>query len=249
MKPAALRLGMRPKRHDPTAFKLRNLADVTAVKVPTTHTRKLGRPWQILGNDRYGDCAWAALAHGGMIIGHVERHNINPTADDVVRRYLAYTGGPDTGTDPDEMLSIARREPLFGSPAIRAYLSIDPANARVDVPFVDYVFGTAYLAFALPTAIEDKWGSWPVPPAGWQVAADWEPYSWGGHMVMSNGFTTRGVKIVTWGKADWLVPWKFCEAYLVGVWGVITPAWLNANRRSPQGLDVPRLDRELARLG
>lgn len=248
MKPATLRLGMLAKRHDPRALKLRNLVDTAAVKVPATHTRKLGRAWQILGNDRYGDCAFAAMAHAAMLWGHVERHEVNPTADDVVRRYLAYTGGPDLGTDPDEMLALYRREGVFGGPPLKAYMSVDPANCRADVPRVDYVFGTALLAFALPAAVGSSWGSWPAPPVGWQQAQPWQPYSWGGHMVMSSGYTTRGVKIVTWGKADWLVPWEFCDAYLVGVWACVTTAWLNANRKSPQGLDVARLEAELARL-
>lgn len=241
---------MRPKRHDPHAFKLRNLADVAAIPVPLTHTRSLGRPWRMLANDRYGDCAFAAFAHAAMLWGHVERRNVEPTDQAVVDAYLAYTGGPDTGTDPDEMLALARKGPLIAGagPAIHAYASIDPANARHDLPFVDYVFGTALLAFALPIAAEPFDGSWPVPPANWQLDATWQPYSWGGHMVLTHGYTTRGVKIVTWGKDAWLVPWRFLDAYLVGAWAVVTPAWLNANRKTPQGLDVPRLDAELGRL-
>lgn len=240
-------LGLQPKQHDEHAFQLRAFVP-TPPTVPKTHDRKLGTPWQMLGNDQYGDCAFAAKGHATMLWEHVERRIATVTSAQVVADYLHYTGGPDTGTDPDEMMRQWRQEGAFGTPPITAYLSLSMSKAVVDIPIADYLFGTCFLGVALPKAVQDDDGSWPLPPAGWQTLPAWRPYSWGGHMVMTHGYTTKGCKIVTWGQDEWFVPWEFVRAYLTCAYAVITPAWLNSKQHSPQGLDLSALKTALGKL-
>lgn len=245
------KLGMQPKAHDENAFRFRAFVNVDKAKVPTSHVRHLatGEEWQMLGNDRYGDCADVARAHGIKIYSHVQRRKPFSISDDqVVQDYLGYAP-QDDGTDPDAMMAMWRKTPVWGTEPILAYLSVSMHTAVLDIPRVDYLFGTCYLAFAMPAAVEPEWGSWPVPPPEWKTDPRWSPYSWGGHMVMTHGFSRKGVKIVTWGKGDWFVPWEFCRAYLVGAWAVVHPMWLSTKaKRTSTGLDEAALGRELAGL-
>lgn len=241
------RLGMQPKVQDENAFRFRTFVNVDRAKVPASHDRKLGRDWQMLGNDRYGDCADVARAHGIMIMSHVEKKPFTVTTDDVVKDYLAYSPNDD-GTDPDAMMSMWRQSGPWGTQPIKAYLSLSLGTAVLDIPRADYLFGSCYMGIALPRAVQDAWGSWPKPPSKWQTDPAWAPYSWGGHMVMTHGYHTKGVKIVTWGKDEWLVPWEFVRAYLMCAYAVIHPIWFNKKSKTPQGLDEAALNRELSSL-
>jgi hypothetical protein len=242
------KLGMLPKTQDEHAFRLRAFVDVSTIVVPKTHDRKLGKPWDMLGNDQYGDCADVARANGLKIMCHTERKPFTVNAAQVVADYLSYSPD-DEGTDPDAMMRMWRKKAAFGMPPIQAYLSADPAQGVVDIPRIDFLFGTCFMGFALPRAVQGSQGSWPVPPYKWQTDPAWQPYSWGGHMTMSHGWTTKGVKQVTWARDEWLVPNEFLRAYLVAAYGVIHPVWFNLKGNTPQGLNNAALLAELARLG
>lgn len=239
---------MQPKSHDEHAFRLRAFLDVTKATIPKTHDRKLGHDWGMLGNDRYGDCADVARAHGLMLMAHVEKKKFAVTADDVVKDYLGYAPNDD-GTDPDAMMAMWRKTPVWGTDPITAYMAVSASQGVLDIPRADYLFATCYMAFALPRAVQDAWGSWPVPPYKWQTDPAWTPYSWGGHMTMSHGYTTKGVKQVTWGKDEWFIPNEFIRAFFVGGYAVIHPMWFNLKGKTPQGFDAPGLLAQLGTLG
>lgn len=246
------RTGLRPWPHDPHLFKVADLATGTLPKIPKTHRRELsaGQPWKMLGNDNYGDCYFAGNGHYEMLMNKIERRKFTLGDQAVVDAYLAYTGGADNGTDPLEAMRQWRRQGLWGRPPIKAFLGGDPSKFATEIPLIDYVFGSCGLAFALPNAIQRAAGSWPAPPADWQTNPDWQPWSWGGHYVISHGFnlTKKFIEIVTWGEGRWQVPFAFCEAYLVGTFAVISPDWFSKANKTPQGFDVTMLNQWLGKL-
>src|SRR6476469_3192619 len=57
--------------------------------------------WQMLGNDQYGDCTVAGIAHGQMVWDWANKRTIPEfNTDIVVQQYMELTGGEDNGLDP-----------------------------------------------------------------------------------------------------------------------------------------------------
>lgn len=250
--PQIPRTGLRPWPHDPNLFKLDDFLEATLPKVPAKYSRALlvDQKWGYLGNDRYGDCYFAGQGHYEMLMNKVEKRPFTLSDQAVIDAYLKYTGGSDNGTDPLEALRQWRKDGLWGRPPITAFLSGDPSKYAEQVPLIDYMFGTCGLAIGLPAAVQSYWGYWPKPPADWQSNPRWRPWSWGGHYVITHGYdkAAKTVDIVTWGKGEWKVPFEFLAAYLVGTFAVISPDWLNKNKKTPQGFDTAKLEKTLASL-
>ena len=80
-----LKLGKKPAR--PGAVKLKLAKYLVKAKLPTPpkvfgHQSLIGA-WNMLGNDRYGDCVWAGAAHEHMLINKVVHHTDVPFDDDL----------------------------------------------------------------------------------------------------------------------------------------------------------------------
>lgn len=246
------RTGLRPYPNDPNLFKLDEFLAGPLPTVPAKYSRDLlaGSKWGYLGNDRYGDCYFAGVGHYEMLMNKVEKRPFTLTDQQVIDAYLKYTGGADNGTNPIEAMNQWRRNGLWGRPPIKAYLAGDQNRFGVEIPLIDYMFGSCGLAVALPAAAQNYWGSWPKPPADWQTNPRWRPWSWGGHYVITHGYdkAAKTVDIVTWGQGHWKVPYEFLAAYLVGTFAVISPDWFNKNQKTPQGFDTAKLEKTLAAL-
>ena len=78
------RLGLLPAQQDARSFKLERFLDVPQVKIPLTNERTLGKgtAWGMLGNDRYGDCAFAGKAHAEMAWHHASHNPVTTCSGD-----------------------------------------------------------------------------------------------------------------------------------------------------------------------
>src|SRR6266566_4014729 len=64
---------------------------------PTESHNSVGAPIGMFGNDKYGDCTFAALANYRAICSHKEGASFPTTSAEVVKAYLDFTGGRDDG--------------------------------------------------------------------------------------------------------------------------------------------------------
>jgi hypothetical protein len=204
----------------------------------------------VLGNDVYGNCVFAGIAHKlrriGLMTGDSSLARIN--ADDVIRTYLTLTGGVDEGFVIREALKIIRRDGLFGI-RIDGFAMVnmsDPDERRI----ASWLGCGTLNGYNLPLASQgqtDDQGRqlWDVPAGGW--AAGKGPGTWGGHCednhAEGNGLGTD----VSWGEPTvrteaWM---QACcdEGYLM-----LVPQW-GAGGRAPNGFAYADLLSDIAARG
>src|SRR5207248_7137750 len=98
------------------------------------------------GNDTYGDCTIAAMAHAVTTFrGLVSSKKDVPSASSVVKLYFHLTGGVDSGLNAADVMSYWRKHPVGGD-KILAYAAINPKN-HTHVQQAIRMFGGVYLGF------------------------------------------------------------------------------------------------------
>lgn len=73
------------------------------------------------------------------------------------------------------------------------------------------------------------------------------PGSWGGHAVPVLAYDSSGLTCITWG-AKKRMTWDFFAQYCDEAYAPLSPDWLNAQGKDPQGLDVNALEADLSEL-
>jgi len=181
----------------------------------------------MLGNDTLGDCVFAALAHACMAIGWKLKTQPAFTRDQVVKWYLDWDKGSDSGAVIDGVL-LKWRDDEFTNTSFYGYgvggpfCKVDPTNVD-EVCSAIATFGCVLLGAELQLAQEDQFRTgqrWYFVPGSPTV---------GGHCVVATGFNDVGPYIVTWGKgirATWAWVTNVCDEAYTGVF----PATLQAGR-------------------
>lgn len=161
------------------------------------------------GNDTYGDCTIAALAHAITIYsGLISTRKVWPKQN-VVKLYMHLTGGIDSGLNELDVLNYWRSNKVDGD-KIFAYTSIDVKNLT-HVKQAISLFGGVYLGFQVQeNCVKD-----------FQAGKPWTPgrLTHEGHAVYVVGYDEASVTVLTWGniqKATWEW-WDECvdEAYAI----------------------------------
>jgi hypothetical protein len=163
------------------------------------------------GNDQYGNCTIAALAHLITMIFAFLGRVVIPARADVVALYFKLTGGADSGLDMLTVCNYIRQNGWLGERPILAFAEIDIAN-DYRVQQAINLFGFAYAGFQVPAdciAQFDSGGPWVRGP----LTQD-------GHAVpLVDTSRTLGVEALTWGgKVLGTWPWfNECvdEAYVL----------------------------------
>lgn len=160
------------------------------------------------GNDTYGDCTIAALAHAETVYnGLVGIKNVMAQKD-ILKLYFKLTGGKDTGLNELDVLSAWKA--LKGDNHIVAYAKVSIKD-HAHVKSAIQLFGGVYLGFQVQeNAIKD-----------FDARKTWTPgkLTNDGHAVYATGYDTHGVTLLTWGntqQATWEW-WDECvdEAYAI----------------------------------
>ena len=175
-------------------------------KLKTTDPTKL---FPIDGNDTFGDCTIAAMAHAVTTYrGLAGSEDIVPQQT-VVTLYKQLTGGQDTGLNELDVLKYWRKHGAFAD-KILAYASIDPKN-HTHVEQSIQLFGGVYLGFQVQqNAVQEFQDRQPWKPG---------PLTNDGHAVFAVAYDKNGVTVLTWGntqQATWAW-WDECidEAYAI----------------------------------
>lgn len=145
----------------------------------------------ILGNDRYGNCTFAALAHYITLAnGLIGVHKI-PLEKDVIAAYLKFTHGKDVGANELAVMKNWNKKGCLGE-KIPYYIDIDPHNHK-QVMQTMWLFGAIYIGFNVPEQcqqqFEDRvpWTSGPLLNEG--------------HAVLTCNYDTKmNTKSLTWGN-------------------------------------------------
>jgi len=244
------RFGKHPVKHDYRTLRLKNYlgtktADMAAPPAQYDVLKlvhdKLGSAqngdlFPIDGNDIYGDCTIAALAHA-VTINRALASNEKKimTAQAVERLYFRLSGGVDSGLVELDVLNYWRKHKVAGD-SLLAYASIEPKN-HTHIKQAIHAFRGVYLGFQCQkNCVEDFQAQKPWTPG--KLTND-------GHAVYAVGYDKDGVTVLTWGgtqRGTWAW-WDECvdEAY------ALIPTEAKDPDFSP-GFNLAQLKADLAQL-
>jgi hypothetical protein len=201
-----------------------------------------------MGNNLYGDCAFAAMGHAVQTWTADNGAETTVTDAAVLAAYAGCTGFDpnDPSTDNGTTLLAALRwwrTTGVGGHKIGAFAKVDHHNIAHVKAAID-LFGGVYTGAALPRTAqgESRW----VGPKG-SLTGDNAPWSWGGHALWTPHYDRSGVGMRTWGRirgADW----QWWIDYVDECYAPISDDWLTDAKPAPNGLDLAKLRAYLAAL-
>ena len=183
-------------------------------KAPDSFDALTGAPLRMFGNDRFGDCVFAAMANFDAIRSQVERRETNCTEDAVISAYLKYNHGQDVGANEGEALREAQDLGFQLGPGDLWLL----ANGAVTIPVTAIearhsliaLIGAVYLGVELPNTARSQ-SVWDVTGS---LRGDDAPGTWGGHALLQGRFNAPAgaAGLATWG-ADQSCTEAWIQAY------------------------------------
>jgi hypothetical protein len=252
-----LKLGKLPAAPDARDLMFAKYVDTTKIPAPPAQFghEQLVPPkgWGMLGNDQWGDCAWAGPAHETMLLTTEGGKPAAFTADGVLSDYSAGTGfdpksGPpgsnptDQGSQVRAVLGYRRTTGIVDAQGNRhkigAYVSLNPGDLT-QVYQAMYLFQVVGIGIKFPSSAMDQFNRG-VP---WDVVAG-SPIE-GGHYVCCVA-KRNNIDIVTWGALQEMTV-AFFTTYCDEAWTYISTENLQANK-SPEGFDLQQLQADLAAL-
>jgi hypothetical protein len=253
----ALRLGKKPATHDAQDLLFTKYVD--AAQLPPTpaefgHEKLFPlKGWGMLGNDEWGDCAWAGPAHETMLLSTEGAHPAAFTTAGVLSDYAAGTGfdpkaGPpgsnptDQGSDVREVLSYRRKTGIVDAAQKRhkigAFVKLEPKNLA-QIYQAMYLFQTVGIGIEFPGSAMEQFHEgkpWSVVP-GAQIE--------GGHYVCCVA-KHQNIDIVTWGALQQMTV-EFFEQYCDEAWAYLSTEDLQKDT-DPEGFNLSQLKHDLAAL-
>jgi hypothetical protein len=252
-----LRLGKNPATDD--ARDLLFTKYVEATQIPPAPAEfgheKLFAPkgWGMLGNDEWGDCAWAGPAHETMLLSAESGHPATFTAADVLGDYSAGTGfkpnaGPpghnptDQGSNVRDVLQYRRKTGIVDAAAKRhkigAFVKLEPKNLT-QIYQAMYLFQVVGIGLEFPGSAMEQFNE----GKPWSVVDGAKVE--GGHYVCCVA-KRANVDIVTWGALQQMtVP--FFEKYCDEAWAYLSTEDLQ-QEKDPEGFKLSQLKEDLAKL-
>lgn len=254
-----MKYGRRPVQRLLSMPSLGDFLDKATVwpKVPPAGWENAVNPsaWGMLGNgpdpsnppscpDGVGDCAEAGILH---LIQGQSANTGNPltaTTDQALALYSAITGfnpsdpSTDQGTVLTRLLSYIQVNGVEMTDSTGKTVTVEiVGSASLDISsvaqmrYAGYTFGGNYLGINCPSQCESDLTNWNFA-SGLPIA--------GGHCIPQEGEGSLGGKIVSWDTVI-RASTGFLLSYLEEAYIVITKAWLNAQGKSPTGLDLDGL--------
>jgi len=211
-------------------------------------------PLPFWGNDTYGDCVIAGEANHVFRLERLEQRRTVPLTDqDAIKRYMMLTGCKAPGDAHDvglEVIGAMRNWRSQGfqsayknrSYLIAAYGELDPQDGA-QLRSANYLLHGIHFGFWLPAAAKQMTRNKVWDYQG-QTGAEWQPGSWGGHLVYSKAFDPDGFEILTWGMKV-KVTNAFIEKYCDEAWAVVD----NLNTWDIKlRVDVAAIEKELSQI-
>ncbi len=175
------------------------------------------------GNDQYGDCFEATIAHGDNTFTGANGLESTYSVSALISQYEAASGG-DNGLDEGQAMALWKAGVAGNTQAvIYDYLDIDPTDPEAMVSAIGNFGGVAF-TLSLP----DAWinGFDPDGSTIWDVPAT--PDDANGHAVFINGVLANGnYHVETWGSSCQITP-AGVAAVEPAATVVFSPRWFDA---------------------
>lgn len=229
------------------AFSASYLKSSTAISSSIDYTAGIIN-WLMLGNDTYGDCAWAAIAHAYLLWTANSQTALMPDETCTLDNYALQTGfsaGPPIANDNGTVLLYALQYWMKTGIAVNTTGQIHKLGgfATLDYTNLDEIklaveqFGCVYVGVNLPDSAETE-------TTNGQPWADVSQVPTGGHCVLIVGFddATQMFKVITWGQVQ-LVTYAWWLKYGCEAYAVLSRSWVNpSSNKAPSGLTMEELD-------
>jgi hypothetical protein len=252
-----LRLGKQPATEDERDLLFSNYVKPQELPTPPEQfgheTLLPAKGWQMLGNDEWGDCAWAGPAHETMMLTAEGGHATEFTTEGVLSDYAAGTGfdpnaGPpgsnptDRGSNVRSVLKYRAKTGIVDAAGKRhkigAYVKLKPKDLA-------QIYQAMYLFQAVGIGIE-------FPESAMQQFNEGKPWAVvegapveGGHYVPCVA-KRSDIDVVTWGALQPMTV-DFFETYCDEAWAYISEEDLQKGV-DPNGFNLEQLKADLAAL-
>lgn len=256
-----MKLGKGEYKHDPRTLAMADFL-TTLIAHPSKFdfdANRLPFPHNLWGNDQYGDCVIAGRTNHLLRLERAETRSTIPVTDtDAINKYKQLTGCASPGDDKDTGLVVldalkdwknngwdlksSKLGPVRNY-KISAYGELDVNDIEQQKAAI-YVLHGIQLGYWLPWAASSMTKN-KVWDYNGETGDDWEPGSWGGHLVYSKAYNSHGLFVRTWGM-DVLVTQAFHKKYCDESWAVVDS--LDKWRAHPE-FDVNALIQKLRDLG
>jgi hypothetical protein len=174
--------------------------------------------WGMDGNDRYGDCVFAGLAHYQQVITADAGNVLSPSTEEVLAAYSYYAGFnpnyPSTDRGAEELDTLLRvteaKDGIYGN-RLLGFVSLDPKNIDHVKKAIAY-FRAVYMGCEMPSNCNKQ--------KVWQAVAG-DGGTVGGHCMVAASYTPNLIPCITWGENqeiewDWWL--KYVDEAHVLVW-------------------------------
>jgi hypothetical protein len=207
--------------------------------------------WGMLGNDEWGDCAWAGPAHETMLLTTEAGDPMSFSTQGVLSDYSAGTGfdpnaGPsgsnptDQGSQVRDVLSYRRKTGIVDAQGKRhkigAFIKLQPGDIEHILQAL-HIFQVVGIGIQFPEFAMEQFNHgepWDVVPNA--------PAPTGGHYVCGVG-KHANIDIVTWGALQQMTI-AFFEKYCDEAWTYISDEALK-DGRNIDGFDQEQLAADL----
>lgn len=186
-----------------------------------------------------GNCAEAGALHLIQAQSYNTAKPLIPTTEDALNLYSAITGfnrndpSTDQGTALTDLLTYWQKTGITIGNTVHKIVgsaSLD-ITSIAQMRYATYLFGGSYLGINCPKKCQQDTTNWNFGPG---LKVD------GGHCIIRAGEGADGGKTGSWGM--WIpTSNEFYLSYLDEGYIVVTEDWLNAQGKSPSGLDLDGL--------
>lgn len=247
-----LKLGKLPKTHE-AKIQLADYVDFEQLAAlpsrPTSLDLTAGIVFPMYGNDRLGDCTCAAVGHMRQVWTKALGDPVTPSDAEIERLYIPETGTEDTGRVETDVLDYWKNTGLDDGNKILGYAAIRAGAATGVIDHMKLaidIFGGVYTGIALPITAQSQ-AAWHVVGDPTDPNSDAYPGSWGGHAVPLGGYDPKNFTVITWGSTLKATN-HWWQVYCDEAYAVLTQDWLNAQGKTPAGLDLAQLEADLKAL-
>lgn len=246
---AGVKLGKKEAKYDPRTLRFATYKASLPAAPPSYDFSNRIHDLGMLGNNIYGDCTAAGVAHLVQAWAAYNGVSYIPSDAATLKFYedsCGYKPGDpstDNGGTLIDVLKHWKANPFDGH-EIDAYVAVNPKNLD-EVKQALYYFGGLYVGLQLPKSAENQ-QIWDVPWLGFR--GNGEPGSLGGHCVANIlDYDERGLTTITWGQLK-LMTWPFFESYCDECFCVLSPDWYGPEKVAPTGFDSVALAQDLTAL-
>jgi hypothetical protein len=244
------KLGKLPAKRDIRTLQFAKYRTYAMSAPLQAHWGNPAKPYAMLANDLYGDCAEAAQGHLEQMWAHGSGSGAyQPTDADTIAAYSAITGFSAANPSSDQgtvLLDALNYWTNTGFPGTAnkasAFMQVNPQRLD-EVEDAVYFYGGAYVGVQLPMSAQDQVGScWTVGTGPGAVAG-----SWGGHCIPISGYDSTHLWCITWGALQEM-NWEFFNTYCDEAYVILSEDWMMTTGQSPSHLAWGTLMADLANL-